>query len=258
MGVSWYFWIQRSTSGRGFWFRKSISKPMDSHEYLNPTSAHPPQVSRNNPYSAAPGDEMFVDNLVKYKAYMLQSGYNSGIVDKHFIKVAKLKRKAVLEGKLPSKRKLESTCIGKINFVTSWDPMFLDINKALRKFQHILEDDDQCKQLFPRGTFRVACKRGHKNLKELIAPARVNTGMSVGYDLDDRDTQGKCVKCGSCGTSNRGRKRKSGIYACQVVKEGSSFKSNQTGEIYKIRQDINCRSEIESIWSPAKNAECRE
>ena len=46
-----------------------------------------------------------------------------------------------------------------------------------------------------------------------------------------------------CGASNRGRKRKSGIYACQVVKEGSSFKSNQTGEIYKIRQDINCRSE---------------
>ena len=67
-------------------------------------------------------------------------------------------------------------------------------------------------------------------------------GMSVGSNYD-RDTQGKCIKCGSCGASNRGRKRKSGIYACQVVKEGSSFKSNQTGEIYKIRQDINCRSE---------------
>ena len=94
-------------------------------------------------------------------------------LNKHFIKVAKLKRKAVLEGKLPSKRKLESTRISKINFVPSWDPMFPDINKALRKFQRMLEDDDQCKQLFPRGTFRVAYKRGHKNLKELIAPARV-------------------------------------------------------------------------------------
>ena len=55
----------------------------------------------------------------------------------------------------------------------------------------------------------------------------MNTGMSVGSNYD-RDTQGKCVKCGSCGASNRGRKRKSGIYACQVVEEGSSFKSNQT------------------------------
>ena len=59
-----------------------------------------------------------------------------------------------------------------MNFVTSWDPMFPDINEALRKFQHILEDDDQCKPLFPRGTFRVAYKRGHKNLKELVAPAK--------------------------------------------------------------------------------------
>ena len=125
--------------------------------------------------------------------------------------------------------------------------MFPDINKALRKFQHILEYDNQWKQLFPRGTFRVAYKRGHKNLKELIAPSRVNTGMSVGSNYD-RDTQGKCVKCGSCGASNRGRKRKSGIYACQVVKEGSSFKSNQTGETYKIRQDINCRSENNNLF----------
>ena len=164
---------------------------------------------------------MFVDNLVKYKADVLQSGYNSDIVDKHFIRVAKLKHKAVSEGKLPSKHKQGDTHSRKINFVTSWDPMFPDINKTLRKFQHILENDDQCKQLFPKGTFRVATKRGHKNLKELIALARVNTGMSEGLNYD-QDTQGKC---GICGRSNRGSK-KSGIYVCQVVKEGSSFKSN--------------------------------
>ena len=83
--------------------------------------------------------------------------------------------------------------------------MFPDINKALRKFQHILEDDDQCKQLFPGGTFRVVYRIGHKNLKELIAQARVNTGMSAGPNYH-RDTLGKCVKCGMYGTSNRGRK----------------------------------------------------
>ena len=66
---------------------------------------------RNNHYSVAlrvrrncsdrvPGDEMFVDNLVKCKAYMLQSGYNSSIVDEHFIKVAKVKRKAHVVAKL--------------------------------------------------------------------------------------------------------------------------------------------------------------
>ena len=32
-----------------------------------------------------------------------------------------------------------------------------------------------------------------------------------------------------------GMKRKSDIYGCEVIKEGSSFKSNQRGEDYKIR-----------------------
>ena len=57
---------------------------------------------------------MFVENLVKYKAYMLQSDYDNDIVDKHFIKVAKLKRKAVLEGKLPSKHKQGGNIVEKL------------------------------------------------------------------------------------------------------------------------------------------------
>ena len=92
---------------------------------------------------------MFADNLVKYKAYMLQSGYNSSIVDKHFIKLAKLKRKAVLEGKLPSKHKQGGTNSIEINFVTSLEPIFPDINKSLRKFQHILEMMISINSYFP-------------------------------------------------------------------------------------------------------------
>ena len=64
---------------------------------------------------------------------MLQSGYDSDVVDKHFIKVAKLKRKAVSEGKLPSKHKQKSTRSSKINFVTPWDPMFPDISKGSKE-----------------------------------------------------------------------------------------------------------------------------
>ena len=44
----------------------------------------------------------------------------------------------------------------KINFVTTWDPMFPDINEALGKFQHILEEDNECRNLFPKGSFRVS------------------------------------------------------------------------------------------------------
>ena len=51
--------------------------------------------------------------------------------------------------------------------------MFPDINEALGKFQHILEEDDERRNLFPKGSFRVSYKRGHKNLKELIAPSKL-------------------------------------------------------------------------------------
>ena len=113
---------------------------------------------------------MFIDNLVKYKAYLLDSGYASDIIDKHYIKVAKLKWKDTPGEKVARNRKIRNQ---KINFVTTWDLMFPDINKAFRKFYHILEEDEQCKKLFPKGSFRVSYKRGHKNLKEFLASSKV-------------------------------------------------------------------------------------
>ena len=185
---------------------------------------------------------MFIDNMVKYKAYLLESGYASDQIDGHFIKVAKLKRKDATSNDGCRKRG-SSIKKKKINFVTTWDPMFPDINEALGKFQHILEEDDECRNLFPKGSFRVSYKRGHKNLKELIAPSKI----ALPDDREERGNskrqyQGKCVKCGGCGKSVKGRKRRSGIYTCQVLEESTEFKSTQTGERYKIRQDIDCKS----------------
>ena len=142
----------------GFLISEIYSKSTDSHEYLNPWSCHPPQVTRNSPYSVAlrvrrncsdrvPEDKMFIDNLVKYKAYLLDSGYASDIIDKHFIKVAKLKRKDTLGEKVARNKKIRNR---KINFVTTWNPMFPDINKAFRKFYHILEEDEQCKKIISK------------------------------------------------------------------------------------------------------------
>ena len=94
----------------GYLVPEIYSKPTDSHEYLNPKSCHPLQVTLNIPYSVAlrvrrnysdrdPGDKMFINNMVKYKAYLLESGYASDQIDEHFIKVAKVKRKHALSNK---------------------------------------------------------------------------------------------------------------------------------------------------------------
>ena len=142
----------------GFLISEIYSKPTDSHEHLNPRSCHPPQVTRNNPYSVAlrvrrncsdrvPGDKVFIDNLVKYKADLLDSGYASDIIDKHFIKVGKLKRKDTLGEKVARNRKIRNQ---KINFVTTWDPMFPDINKAFRKFYPIWKRMNNAKNYFQK------------------------------------------------------------------------------------------------------------
>ena len=94
----------------GYLVPEIYSKPTDSHEYLNPKSCQTPQVTLNIPYSVAlrvrrncsdrdPGDRMFINNMVKYKAYLIESGYESDQIDEHFIKVAKLKHKHTLSNK---------------------------------------------------------------------------------------------------------------------------------------------------------------
>ena len=74
------------------------------------------------------------------------------------------------------------SAVRKINFVTTWDPMFPDISGALRKCQYILEEDEECRNLLPRGSFRVSYRRGHKNLKKLLEPFKIalSAGVAVG------------------------------------------------------------------------------
>ena len=122
------------------------SEETDSHEYLNPDPAHPPSVVKNNLYSVAlrvrrncsdrvAGDKLFVNNLILYKAYLMHSGYDEENIDRNFIKVAKMKRKETLSDK-PKKRRGRPKD-RKYNFVTTWDPIFPDIGKIIRKFSQL-------------------------------------------------------------------------------------------------------------------------
>ena len=116
------------------------------------------------------------------------------------------------------------------------------ISGALRKCQYILEEDEECRNPFPRGSFRVSYRRGHKNLKELLGPSKIALSEeSREKEIARRQYQGKYEKYGECGRAIRGRKRRSGIYTCQVLEENTEFRSTQTVGRYKIRQD--CKSD---------------
>ena len=126
------------------------------------------------------------------------------MVDKQFVKVAKMKRKETLKTRIQPKLNRK-----KYNFVTTWDPAFLDIRKALHKFTNVLMENEECREVFPKGSFKVAYKKGHKNLKEIIAPSRsvfAGTEGPVGRNRSFRE--GSSKKCLKCGMGDRGRKRK--------------------------------------------------
>ena len=103
---------------------------------------------------------------------------------------------------------------------------------------------EECRSLFPSGSFRVSYRRGHKNLKELSVPSKIALSEERGERITARrQYQGKCEKCGECGKAIRGRKRCSGIYTCQVLEENTVFRSTQTGDRFKIRHNIDCKSD---------------
>ena len=102
----------------------------------------------------------------------------------------------------------------------------------------------------PKGCFRVAYKRTHKSIKEMVAPSRIaiQEDSSNKQNFTSRNTQGKCSKCGRCGKAIRGKKRAIDLYNCNVMLEGDRFRSTSTGSVYKIRQTIDCRVRTLYTW----------
>ena len=122
----------------------------------------------------------------------------------------------------------------KIPFVTEYEPSFPDIRKALRKFDHLLKDDEKMKKVFPYGAkhFQVSEKRGTKNIKDILAPSTVN--LNDGENVNNETTE-QDLGCHPCNKP---------CVCCQLLSktEVDHFKSVQTGQSFKIRQSINCQS----------------
>ena len=61
----------------------------------------------------------------------------------------------------------------KYRMVIDYEPTFPDIRVAFRKFKSRLEDDEELKEIFPKGIkhLQVSERRGAKNMKEILAPS---------------------------------------------------------------------------------------
>ena len=104
---------------------------------------------------------------------------------------------------------------------------------------------------FPQKAFRTSYRKGYANLKELLASSKIDN-----KEVKKRNYNGSCSKCGKCGQSNRGKNRAKGLNQRKVIREGIRFKSNSTGETFRIRQHITCRSN--NIIYLVTGRECRK
>ena len=147
-------------------------------------------------------------------------GYDSKLIDRKFLKVVKRRRAKTIANKEQNQMKER-----KFNFVTDFDPEFLNIMSAIRSCLTTLHEDPQCMAIFPKKAFRTSYRRGYANLKELLAPSKTDN-----KEVKKRSYKGSCSKCGKRGQSNRGKKRATGLNQCKVIREGTRFKSNSTGE----------------------------
>ena len=208
------------------------SKKTDTHQYLNPSSCHPKSQSENIPITVAtrirsncsdnvPNDQTFKDRLVEYKAYLMKSGHSETKIDQAFCKIAGTPRQQILQ----SKTKVADTR-NKTRFITAYEPSFPDIYKVFKKYEHLIKNDTELRNIFPEGSkhFQVVHRRGGMNIKEWIASPKINAGLR-------NSGEGGWSPCG-----------KSCIDCIYFNNRGQRFRSTATGRSYKMRQNVTCIS----------------
>ena len=83
------------------------SKLTETHQYLQPSSCHSPQITENLPSIVmnrirrncsdnVENDQIFKDTLIEYKAYLMKSGYKEEHIDSIFVPFSVQKKRSQL------------------------------------------------------------------------------------------------------------------------------------------------------------------
>ena len=142
------------------------TKSTDTHQYLLPTSNHPPHIHRHLPYGLAirlrgivSDDAILEERFKELTAFLVNRGYAESLVHRQLEKARNKSRLDVLQ----STKKTEST---RVPFVCTWDTCFPDVNSLLGLAFPILQSDDRLRELFPEPP--LVSYRRPKNLRNLL------------------------------------------------------------------------------------------
>ena len=214
-------------NGKNCLSTKLFTKPTDRPGYIHNKSYHPRSQIENIPYGQAlrakrisTEDKDFQQALTKLKEGFTQRGYKEELLEEKFARVYQVDRKNLL-----SYRDKENDT--KLKFITKYNKNLPNIRQVINDNWSILLTNDKVAEVFTEKPI-IAFKR-NKNLKDMIGGTKL---------LNNQRITGTTSKPGHCGPC----KSQTGNICCKHILSTDNFTSARTGEKFKIKHRVNCKT----------------
>ncbi len=196
-------------------------KPTDMHQYLLPSSCHPPHICKNIPYSQAlrlrricSSDADFQYRCSELADHLRNRNYKNKIITNQIAKAADIPRAQTLVYKDKDKSNK------RVPLVTTYHPQLPKLGSIVNKHMPTLHLSPKLRDAISEPP--VIAYRRPKNLRDLLVSARLKPAAT------DTHHDTVCTPC------NKPCK------ACNYVTNTNSFQSIITQHTFKILQNITC------------------
>ena len=235
---------------------RPFSKPTSTHIYLHPSSCHDPSVF-NGLYKGVgqrlrlntSEDHLLEQFLAEYAGYFQRSGHCfhkaleglrlganlQGPNNLPECRESFIKRKAASHRNSASKKRCRTS--SKAFWISTYDPRVLHPRKIISKNYHILNNDPEAAELFPRKNL-VAASRRLKNLSELISPT-VPSDLKPDPPKKKPDLDPGSFQCHK-------RRDGGGCDLCSHLIEGRQVQSVVNNRKFTIQHHLS--HDISDIW----------
>ena len=207
---------------KGYLSTDIYQKPTDTHSYLNYKSAHPPHCKKSIPFSQfirlqriCSDKEHLRTRLNEFIRHFSHCGYRKG----ELRKTAEL----VFDNSYTKKDKKPAN---KYRLITTYNELLPDIRSLCTEHWKMTRTNEKCRE-FLKDSPQVAYKR-NKNIKDHLVKAKFREHR----EKDTNTTHGRSSKCD---------KRRCSW--CKNVQDTTRFISRKTNKTYKMRHNLNCRSD---------------
>ena len=193
-------------------------KPTDRQSYLHRKSEHPRSLKNSIAYGQAlrikkicSENKDYQSNVQTLRKAFLKRGYNEDQIQRQVSKANAVSRPELLKNR---QRETDD----RIPLVVTYNRTLPDIQSILKKHWHILQLEPTLKECFKNPP--ILAFRRNKN---------------VGDMLKKTTKEQKCGHSKPCTINSRYK-------CCKQMTDTSSFKSQQTGKVYKIYNEADCKS----------------